>query len=225
MTNNCFINLPVLVADRETLWSNTMTFELIAQARTLQGTGASRRLRRAGNVPGIVYGGEAAPQSIEVEHNDLLLKLKKEAFHSTIINLVLDGKKQQVLLRDTQVHAYRPLVLHVDFQRVDATHELHVKVPLHFINEEVAPGVKLGGGLVNHVTTEVDVQCLAKDLPEFIEVDLSALKIGDSIHLSQLKLPKGVKLVHHSADDSVVVGIVGKGGASEEAAEGEAAAE
>lgn len=202
-----------------------MTFELIAKARTLQGTGASRRLRRAGNVPGIVYGGEAAPQSIEVEHNDLLLKLKKEAFHSTIINLVLDGKKQAVLLRDTQVHAYRPLVLHVDFQRVDATHELHVKVPLHFINEEVAPGVKLNGGLVNHVTTEVDVQCLAKDLPEFIEVDLSALKIGDSIHLSQLKLPKGVKLVHHTADDSVVVGIVGKGGASEEAAEGEAAAE
>lgn len=202
-----------------------MTFELIAQARTLQGTGASRRLRRAGNVPGIVYGGGAAPQSIEVEHNDLLLKLKKEAFHSTIINLVLDGKKQAVLLRDTQVHAYRPLVLHVDFQRVDATHELHVKVPLHFINEEIAPGVKLNGGLVNHVTTEVDVQCLAKDLPEFIEVDLSALKIGDSIHLSQLKLPKGVKLVHHTADDSVIVGIVGKGGASEEAAEGEAAAE
>jgi large subunit ribosomal protein L25 len=201
-----------------------MQFELIAQTRTLQGTSASRRLRRASKVPGIVYGGEAAPVSIEVEHNDLLLKLKKEAFHSTIINLVVDGKKEQVLLRDTQVHAYKPLVLHVDFQRVDATHELHVKVPLHFVNEEVAPGVKLNGGLVNHVTTEVDVQCLAKDLPEFIEVDLSALKIGDSIHLSQLKLPKGVKLVHHTADDSVVVGIVGKGG-STEAAEGEAAAE
>jgi len=201
-----------------------MQFELIAQSRTLQGTSASRRLRRASKVPGIVYGGEAAPVSIEVEHNDLLLKLKKEAFHSTIINLVVDGKKEQVLLRDTQVHAYKPLVLHVDFQRVDATHELHVKVPLHFINEEIAPGVKLNGGLVNHVTTEVDVQCLAKDLPEFIEVDLSALKIGDSIHLSQLKLPNGVKLVAHAADDSVVVGIVGKGG-STEAAEGEAAAE
>lgn len=200
-----------------------MQFELIAQTRTLQGTSASRRLRRASKVPGIVYGGEAAPVSIEVEHNDLLLKLKKEAFHSTIINLVVDGKKEQVLLRDTQVHAYKPLVLHVDFQRVDATHELHVKVPLHFVNEEVAPGVKLNGGLVNHVTTEVDVQCLAKDLPEFIEVDLSALKIGDSIHLSQLKLPKGVKLVAHGSDD-VVVGIVGKGG-STEAAEGEAAAE
>ncbi len=202
-----------------------MQFELNAQARTLQGTGASRRLRHAAKVPGIVYGGEAAPQSIEVDHNDLLLKLKKEAFHSSIINLIVDGKKEQVLLRDTQVHAYKPLVLHVDFQRVDATHELHVKVPLHFINEEVAPGVKLNGGLVNHVMTEVDVQCLAGDLPEFIEVDLSALKVGDSIHLSQLKLPKGVKVVHHNADDSVVVGIVGKGGSSEEAAAGEAAAE
>jgi large subunit ribosomal protein L25 len=201
-----------------------MTFELIAQARTLQGTGASRRLRRAAKVPGIVYGGAAAAQSIEVDHNDLLLKLKKEAFHSSIINLVIDGKKEQVLLRDTQVHAYKPLVLHVDFQRVDATHELHIKVPLHFVNEEIAPGVKLNGGLVNHVMTEVDVQCLAGDLPEFIEVDLAALKIGDSIHLSQLKLPKGVKLAHHGADDSVVVGVVGKGG-SAEAAEGEAAAE
>jgi large subunit ribosomal protein L25 len=201
-----------------------MTFEVIANARTLQGTGASRRLRRAGTVPGIVYGGETAPIAIETNHNDLLLKLKKEAFHSSIINLVVDGKKEQVLLRDYQTHAYKPLVLHIDFQRVDATHELHIKVPLHFVNEEVAPGVKLNGGLVNHVITEVDVHCLAKDLPEFVEVDLSALKIGDSIHLSQLKLPKGVQLVAHTTDD-VVVGIVGKGGAAEEAAAGEAAAE
>ena len=200
-----------------------MQFELIAQARTLQGTGASRRLRRAGTVPGIVYGGEATPQAIEVVHNDLLLKLKKEAFHSSVINLVVDGKKEQVLLRDYQMHAYRPLVLHIDFQRVDATHELHIKVPLHFTNEEVAPGVKLNGGLVNHVITEVDVHCLAKDLPEFVEVDLSALNVGDSIHLSQLKLPNGVKLVAHATDD-VVVGIVaGKVGATD-AAEGEAAA-
>jgi len=198
-----------------------MQFELIAQARTLQGTGASRRLRRAGTVPGIVYGGEAAPVAIETNHNDLLLKLKKEAFHASIINIVIDGKKEQVLLRDYQTHAYKPLVLHIDFQRVDATHELHIKVPLHFINEEIAPGVKLNGGLVNHVMTEVDVHCLAKDLPEFIEVDLAALKVGDSIHLSQLKLPNGVKLVAHASDD-VVVGVVGKGGSSE-AAEGEAA--
>ena len=138
--------------------------------------------------------------------------------------LVIDGKKEAALLRDYQMHAYRPLVLHFDFQRIDATHEIHVKVPLHFINEEVAPGVKLNGGLVNHVMTEVDVHCLAADLPGFIEVDLGALKIGDSIHLSQLQLPKGVKLVAHATDD-VVVGVVGKGGSSEAAEEGEAAAE
>jgi len=201
-----------------------MSFELIAQARTLQGTSASRRLRRASKVPGIVYGGNIAAQAIEVDHNDLLLKLKKEAFHSSIISLVVDGKKEAVLLRDYQVHAYKPLVHHIDFQRVDATHELHIKVPLHFVNDEIAPGVKQGGGLVNHVITEVDVHCLAKDLPEFIEVDLSALKIGDSIHLSQLKLPAGVKLVAHATDDVVVGVVAGKGGASE-AAEGEAAAE
>ncbi len=203
-----------------------MAFEVIANARTVQGTGASRRLRRAGTVPGIVYGGEAAPVAIETAHNDLLLKLKKEAFHSSIITLVIDGKKEQVLLRDYQTHAYKPLVLHIDFQRVDATHELHVKVPLHFINEDVAPGVKLGGGLVNHVMTEVDVQCLAKDLPEFIEVDLANMNAGDSLHLGQLKLPKGVKLGHHAAADAVVVGIVGKGGAADAGeGEGEAAAE
>jgi large subunit ribosomal protein L25 len=198
-----------------------MQFEINAQARTLQGSGASRRLRRAGKVPGIIYGGEAAPQAIEIDHNELLINLKKEAFHASILNIALDGKKQQVLLRDTQRHAYKPLILHVDFQRVDATHELHIKVPLHFVNEELAPGVKLSGGLVNHIITEIDVHCLPKDLPSFIEVDLGALDVGDTIHLSQIKLPKGVKLVQHSADDSVVVGIVGKGGGSEEAAEGE----
>ena len=204
-----------------------MQFEINAQARTLQGSGASRRLRRAGKVPAIIYGGEAAPQAIEIDHNELLINLKKEAFHASILNIVLDGKKQQVLLRDTQRHAFKPLILHVDFQRVDATHELHIKVPLHFVNEETAPGVKLSGGLVNHVITELDVHCLPKDLPAFIEVDLAALNVGDTIHLSQIKLPKGVKLVQHSADDSVVVGVVGKGGGSEEAeaADGDAAAE
>jgi large subunit ribosomal protein L25 len=204
-----------------------MQFEINAQARTLQGSGASRRLRRAGKVPGIIYGGAATPQAIEIDHNELLINLKKEAFHASILNIVLDGKKQQVLLRDTQRHAFKPLILHVDFQRVDATHELHTKVPLHFVNEETAPGVKLSGGLVNHVITELDVHCLPKDLPAFIEVDLATLNVGDTIHLSQIKLPKGVKLVQHSADDSVVVGVVGKGGGSEEAeaAEGEAAAE
>ncbi len=204
-----------------------MQFELKAQARTLQGSGASRRLRRAGKVPGIIYGGEAAPQAIELDHNELLLDMKKEAFHASILNIVLGGKKQQVLLRDTQMHAYKPQILHVDFQRVTATEELHLMVPLHFINEDSAPGVKLSGGLVNRVLTEVDVQCLPRNLPEFIEVDVGALEVGESIHLSELKLPKGVKLTHED-DNSLVVGIVGKGGAEEgeegEAAEGEAAA-
>lgn len=201
-----------------------MQFELNAQLRTLQGTSASRRLRRASKVPGIIYGGEAAPLVIEVDHNDILLKLKKEAFHSSIINVTVDGKKEQVLLRDYQTHAYKLLVLHVDFQRVDATHELHIMVPLHYTNEEAGPGVKLNGGLVNHVQTEIEIHCLAADLPEFIEVDLGAMKVGDNIHASQVKLPKGVKLVQHGSDDPILVSIVSKGGASA-AAEGEAAAE
>lgn len=200
-----------------------MQFEVIANVRNLQGSSASRRLRRAGTVPGIVYGGNAAPTVIETNHKDLLLNLKKEAFHSSIITLNIDGKKEQVLLRDYQTHAYKPLVLHVDFQRVDATHELHIKVPVHFVNEDTAPGVKLGGGLVNHVTTELDIHCLAKDLPEFIEVDVGALNVGENIHASQVKLPAGVALVKHGEDDPIVVSIVGKGGA--QAAEGEAAAE
>ncbi len=199
-----------------------MKFELNAQARTLQGSGASRRLRRAGKVPGIIYGGDAAPQAIELDHNDLLLDMKKEAFHASILVISVDGKKQQALLRDTQMHAYKPQILHVDFQRVSATEELHIMVPLHFINEDTAPGVKLSGGLVNHVLTEVDVQCLPKNLPEFIEVDVGALEVGESIHLSQLKLPKGVKLTHED-DDSLVVGVVGRGGGAEEGEEGEAA--
>ena len=201
-----------------------MQFEINAQARTLQGSGASRRLRAAGKVPGIIYGGEAAPQAIEVDHNTLLLNLKKEAFHSSILTVVLDGTKQQVLLRDTQVHAYKPLVLHVDFQRVDATHELHAKVPFHFINEETAPGVKLNGGLVNHVMTEVDVQCLASDLPAFIEVDLGEMKLGDTVHLSDVKLPKGVELAHKIDDEHNPAVAVARHARVEAEAEGEAPA-
>lgn len=163
-----------------------MQFDLNAQPRQVQGTSASRRLRRSGKVPGIIYGGEAAPVMIEMDHNEIYLQLRKEAFHSAIINISVDGKKEQVVLRDYQAHAYKLRVHHVDFQRVDATHELHIKVPLHFVNEETAPGVKLAGGLVNHVMTELEIQCLAKDLPEFIEVDLGALKAGESIHVSQV---------------------------------------
>jgi large subunit ribosomal protein L25 len=171
-----------------------MQFEINAQARTLQGTGASRRLRRAGKVPGIIYGGEAAPQAIETDHNDLLLKLKKEAFHSSVINIVIDGKKEQVLLRDTQTHAYKPLVLHIDFQRVDATQELHIKVPLHFVNEETAPGVKLWRpGQPRHHRNRRPVPGQG---PARVHRSRPRRPQRRRQHpRSQLKLPKGVKLV------------------------------
>ncbi len=163
-----------------------MQIEVNATKREVQGTGASRRLRRAGRVPGIVYGGEAQPQVIELDHNDLFQHLRKEAFYSSVLNLNLDGTKQMCLLRDVQRHPFRQLILHVDFQRIDETHKIHQKVPLHFVNADVAPGVKLSGGMVQHVMTELDVRCLPKDLPEFIEVDLKDLEGGHSIHASEL---------------------------------------
>ena len=200
-----------------------MKFELNAQARTLQGSGASRRLRRANKVPGIIYGGSAAPEMIEIPHNDLLLALRKEAFHSSVISINLAGKAQTVLLRDAQMHAYKPLVLHVDFQRVDATHAVHQKVPLHFINADLAPGVKLGGGTVSHAMNDIDVTCLPQDLPAFIEVDLKELQAGQPLHVSQLVFPQGVKPIVHGSDDPVVVAITAKRAAAAEGEEGEAA--
>jgi len=195
-----------------------MQFELKAQVRNDQGTGASRRLRRAGRVPAIVYGGSEAAQAIELDHNTILLNLRKEAFHASILTLDIDGKKQPVLLRDSQMHPYKAIVLHIDFQRVDPKQKLHQKVPLHFINADVAPGVKLSGGLVSHALNEVDVACLPANLPEFIEVDLKDMKVGQSIHVKDLTLPKGVSAVLHGQDNPVVVSIVAKKGGSEEAA-------
>lgn len=197
-----------------------MIFEFNADKRNDQGTGASRRLRRAGKVPGIVYGGTAAPISIEVDHNAIYLALRKEAFHSSLINLNIDGKKESVLLRDYQAHPYKAIVLHVDFQRVDPNQKLHTKVPLHFVNADIAPGVKLGGGIVSHVLNEVEVTCLAADLPEFVEVDLKDLAAGHSIHVADVKLPKGVTLVQHGQDNPVVATIMTVRGAAaaEEAA-------
>ena len=200
-----------------------MSFELNAQSRTVQGSGASRRLRHADKVPGIIYGGSAAPMMIELDHNPLIIALRKETFHSSVINLKVGDKLETVLLRDAQMHPYKPLVLHVDFQRVDATHAIHQKVPVHFINGDIAPGVKLGGGIVSPALNELDVSCLPQDLPAFIEVDLKDLKAGQSIHVSQLALPKGVKAVIHGGDDPVVVVITAKKAAAE-AAEGEAPA-
>jgi large subunit ribosomal protein L25 len=199
-----------------------MQFELNAQVRNEQGTGASRRLRRTGKVPAIVYGGTEAAQSIELDHNTILLNLRKEAFHATVLTLVIDGKKQPVLLRDSQMHAYKPLVLHVDFQRVDASQKLHQKVPLHFVNADIAPGVKLSGGIVSHVMNEIEVSCLPANLPAFIEVDMKDLKVAQSIHAKELVLPKGVSLVLHGQDNPVVAAISAKkGGSDEEAAAAE----
>ncbi len=191
-----------------------MPIEFNAKKRDAQGTGASRRLRHAGRVPGILYGGTAAPQPIDLDHNELFQLLRKEAFHSSVLNINLDGTKEMCLLRDVQRHPFKALVLHADFQRIDATHKIHQKVPLHFINAEIAPGVKTGGGMVSHVMNEVDVKCLPADLPAFIEVDLKDLAAGHSIHVSQLPLPKGVEVVHHGEGDPVVATILVKGGGS-----------
>jgi len=172
-----------------------MQIEINAVKRDAQGTGASRRLRRAGRVPGIVYGSGIAAQAVDLNHKDLYFSLKNEAFHSSVLTLNLDGVKEPVLLRDFQMHPYKPLVLHIDFQRVDANQKIHMKVPLHFVNAEIAPGVKLAGGVVSHLMTEAEVQCLPGSLPEFIEVDLSRLEAGQTVHLSDLPLPAGVELV------------------------------
>lgn len=192
-----------------------MAFKIDAKTRKVKGSSASRRLRRAGTVPGILYGNNAPVQMIEMEHNAIYLALKKEAFHSAIIDLTLDGKTEQVLLRDYQTHAYKPRVFHVDFQRVDAKSTLHTRVPLHFINADKAPGIKLKGGILNQLVTEVEIKCLATDLPEFIEVDLGNLNVGQSFHLKELKLPRGVQLAH-ADDEMVLANIVAPSGATEE---------
>ncbi len=202
-----------------------MEIEFKATKRVEQGTGASRRLRRAGQIPGIIYGAGQDALPITLDHNELFHLLKKEAFHASVLTVDLEGGKHKVVLRDTQWHAWKPQVMHLDFQRVDAGHKLHLKVPLHFVNGEVSPAVKLAGGMISHVMNEIDVQCLPANLPEFIEVDLKDLQADQSIHLSELKLPQGVELVTHGEGDPVVVTVLKtKGGAEEEGAEGGEAA-
>jgi len=203
-----------------------MQIEVIANKREGQGSSASRRLRRAGKVPGIIYGEGKDALAIELDHKDLMINLRKEAFHSSVLSLNVDGTKEMALLRDVQAHPYKPQILHVDFQRIAADHKIHLKVPLHFLNAETCPGVKLHGGLVSHVMTEVDVSCLPGQLPEYIEVDLATLDTGASIHLSHLKLPAGVELVQlQRGEDPTVVTVIGAKGETEEApaAEGPAA--
>ena len=175
-----------------------------AYERTLQGTGASRRLRIAQKVPGIVYGA-GTPSMIELDHNALFFALKKEAFHSSLLDMELGGKTEQVLLRDYQMHPFRPIVLHIDFQRVDATTKITKKVPLHFINEESSPAVKTDACVVNHVINELSIQCLASQLPEFITVDLANLTKGQSLHVSDIQLGADVKVVTHGKPNPVIV--------------------
>ncbi len=182
--------------------------KFVAFERAKQGTGASRRLRNTGRTPGIVYGGGAEPALIELDHNALMQAIKKESFHASILDMELAGKETKVLLRDVQMHPFRPLVLHVDFQRVDANTRLQMKVPLHFSGEETSPAVKLDNCLINHVVSELEVACLPADLPEFIAVDLSNLKKGVSFHLNDLVLPKGVTAVTHGKVNPVIVSVV-----------------
>jgi len=198
--------------------------KFVAYERAKQGTGASRRLRISGKTPGIVYGGEGQPQLIELDHNALWHALKKEAFHSSILEMDLGGNTSKVLLRDVQYHPFRPLVQHVDFQRVDARTRMTVKVPLHFKGEEESTAVKLDHNLVNHVMNELEVSCLPADLPEFIEVDLSGLTKNATIHVNDLKLPKGLKFVSHGKGNPVVVSAVSPLVAEEPAAGAEGAA-
>ncbi len=169
--------------------------KFVAFERKLQGTGASRRLRISGRTPGIVYGGTGEPLLIELDHNALFHAIKKEAFHSSILEMELGGASHKVLLRDLQMHPYKPQVQHIDFQRVEATTRMTVKVPLHFSGEENSPAVKAEKCLVNHVVTELTVSCLPADIPEFIAIDLSGMKKGHSLHVNDVTLPKGVKVV------------------------------
>jgi large subunit ribosomal protein L25 len=193
-----------------------MQIEINAIKRDLQGTGASRRLRRAGRVPGVVYGANQASQSLDLNHKELYFGLKNEAFHSSVLSLNVDGVKEPVLLRDFQMHPYKPLVLHIDFQRVDAHQKIHMRVPLHFKNSELAPGVKLSGGVVSHIMTDAEVLCLPSVLPEFIEVDLSTLEAGQTIHLSDLVLPAGVEFASLSrGEDHGVANILAVRGAAD----------
>lgn len=187
-----------------------MAIKITAVTRSAKGTGASRRLRRESKVPGIVYGADKDAVSVEFDAKALFMEFRHEAFHASILTLNLDGKDESVLLRDYQLHPVRNTLQHIDFQRVSATEKIHVKVPFHFVNAEVAPGVKLGGGIVAHINTEADVSCLAKDLPEFIEVDLSNLEMGHSIHLSEIKLAKGIEFVQLAHGNDLAVASIAK---------------
>lgn len=207
-----------------------MTIEVIAELRTDMGKGASRRLRHAEKMPAIVYGAGKDPVNLTLLQKDVRSYVEEEAFYSSILDLNIDGKKEQVILRDVQHHPYKVDLMHMDFQRIDPKAKMHISVPLHFIGEEKSPGVKTQGGLVSHMANEIEVECLAKDIPEFIEVDMSEMNSGDILHMSDIKLPKGVEIMalkHGEDHDTAICSIhPPKGGSvDEEEAEAPAAEE
>ncbi|MCE7526496.1 50S ribosomal protein L25/general stress protein Ctc [Polynucleobacter sp. IMCC 30228] len=179
--------------------------KVVAFERSVQGTGASRRLRNSGKTPGIIYGGQKTPQVVELDHNALFHALRKEAFHSSILEIEIGGKTQKALLRDYQMHPFKPLVLHIDFQRVSATEKIHMRIPLHFTRAEESVAIKLGGAVISHIANDLEITCLPADLPEFIEVDLSKIEVGHSIHAKDVVLPKGVTLVLHIEQENPVL--------------------
>jgi large subunit ribosomal protein L25 len=204
-----------------------ISFELNAEPRNDTGKGASRRLRRDGKVPAILYGGSQEPQALSLNHNQVLRNLEHEAFYSHILTVNIGGTDTRAVLRDLQRHPSKPTILHVDLLRVSATETLRMHVPLHFLGEDVAPGVKLGGGMVMHELIEVEVECLPQNLPEYIEVDVSGLHLGESLHLSDLKVPQGVTLVELARGEDHDLGVVSiharRGGGDEEEAAAPAA--
>ena len=183
------------------------SFELVAEFREMQGKGASRRLRHEGKVPAILYGGHAEARALTLSHQKLSILLDNERFYSTILSLKVGDETQAAILKDVQRHPFKNAVMHIDFQRVEENEKIRISIPLHFKGEAVSPGVKSQGGLVSHMRTEVEVSCLPKDLPEFVEVDLSGLSLNESIHLSELKIPDGVQLVDLAKEDAAVVAI------------------
>ncbi len=183
------------------------SFELVAEFREMQGKGASRRLRHEGKVPAILYGGHSQARALTLSHQKLLIMLDNERFYSTILSLKVGDETQAAILKDVQRHPFKNAIVHIDFQRVEDNQKIRISIPLHFTGAGISPGVKSQGGIVSHMRTEVEVSCLPKDLPEFIEVDLSGLSINESIHLSQLKIPDGVELLALAKEDVAVVAI------------------
>jgi len=187
-----------------------MKIEINAKERKSKGTGASRRLRHIGTTPGILYGGEKDSISLEIDSKELYMQFRHEAFHASILSLNLEGKKESVILRDFQMHPVRNNIQHIDFQRINENEKISVKVPFHFINEDTAPGVKIEGGLVSHIMTEIDISCLPKDLPQYIEVDLGELAMGESIHLSEVTVPEGVELTSLTEENDPAITSISK---------------